>query len=217
MYRVTQLKSGLKVASVEMPHMSSVSLGLWVGIGSRFEPAELNGICHFTEHLLFKGTKKRSARQISEAIEGIGGTMNAFTSEEISCFHCRASGDRFEELIEVLLDMLLESRFDPGDIAKEREVIKEEIAMYLDEPQHQVQELLNATLWPDQPLGRPITGTQKTLDAMARADLVGFQRTNYVAPATLIAAAGNLSHKRVLKAVTRVASRFPAGKRPRFS
>src|SRR5205085_3801717 len=138
-------------------------------------------------------------------------TMNAFTSEEISCFHCRASGDRFEELIEVLLDMLLESRFDPGDIAKEREVIKEEIAMYLDEPQHQVQELLNATLWPDQPLGRPITGTDRTLDAIHRGQLVSYLGDHYQAGRTLVVAAGNIKHRRALQAVSRSARRFPRG------
>ena len=217
MYRVTQLKNGLTVATAEMPQMMSVSVGLWVGVGSRYEPAPLNGVCHFIEHLLFKGTKKRSAREISQAVEGIGGYLNAFTSEEATCFHARASHDRFDELLDVLLDMLLDSKFDPADIAKEREVIKEEIAMYLDEPQHQVQELLNATLWPGQPLGRPITGTGKTLDAMTRADLLGYLRDNYVAGNTLVVAAGRLKHRRVVRAVTRYARRFHTTARPRFT
>ena len=172
MYSVTTLQNGLTVATAEMPHMLSVSVGLWVGVGSRYEPAPLNGVCHFIEHLLFKGTKKRSAKEISQAVEGIGGYLNAFTSEEMTCFHARAGHDRFDELLDVLLDMLLDSKFAPADIAKEREVIKEEIAMSLDEPQHHVQELLNATLWPGQPLGRPITGTEQTLDAMTRAHLL---------------------------------------------
>ena len=209
MYRVTQLKNGLTVATAEMPHMTSVSVGLWVGVGSRYEPAPLNGVCHFIEHLLFKGTRKRSAKEISQAVEGIGGYLNAFTSEETTCFHARACHDRFDDLLDVLLDMLLDSKFAPADIAKEREVIKEEIAMYLDEPQHQVQELLNATLWPGQPLGRPITGTEQTLDAMTRSDLLGYLRDNYVAGNTLIVAAGRLKHRRVVRAVARYASRFP--------
>src|SRR6266853_5163994 len=146
MYRISQLNNGLTIATAEMPHMTSVSVGLWVGVGSRYESAEWNGACHFIEHLLFKGTRKRSAKQISEAVEGIGGYLNAFTSEEATCFHTRASHDRFDELLDVLMDMALNSKFDPGDVRKEREVIKEEIAMYLDQPQHQVQELLNATI-----------------------------------------------------------------------
>src|SRR6266581_3082939 len=154
MYRISHLDNGLTVATADMPHMASVSVGLWVGVGSRYEAANLNGVCHFIEHLLFKGTRKRSAKDISQAVEGIGGYLNAFTSEETTCFHARASHQRFEQLLEVLFDMLLHSRFAPNDISKERDVIKEEMAMYLDEPQHQVQELLNAIMWPQQPLGR---------------------------------------------------------------
>src|SRR5580704_9989479 len=123
MYKVTRLENGLTVASAEMPHMASVSVGIWVGIGGRHEPAPLSGVSHFIEHLLFKGTKKRSARDISQAVEGIGGYLNAFTSEEHTCFYAKARHDRFEELLDVLTDMFLHSAFDPGEIAKEREVI----------------------------------------------------------------------------------------------
>src|SRR5437588_8717465 len=100
MYRVIALPNGLTVASAEMPHMTSVSVGIWVGIGSRYEPAQINGICHFIEHLLFKGTKNKSAREISEAVEGIGGSLNAFTSEEMTCFHARAGHDRLPQVLE---------------------------------------------------------------------------------------------------------------------
>src|SRR5258706_479468 len=194
-----------------MPHMTSVSLGLWFAMGSRYESPALNGACHFIEHLLFKGTKKRSARQISQAVEGIGGYLNAFTSEENTCFHCRASHDRFDELLDVLMDMAIHSQFDPAEIAKEREVIKEEIAMYLDQPQHQVQELLNSTLWPGQSLGRPITGTVKTLDAMSRTLLVNYLQNNYVTGGALVVAAGRVSHRQVVRAVTRYAHRMSTG------
>jgi predicted Zn-dependent peptidase len=217
MYHVTQLKNGLTVVTAEMPHMISVSVGVWVGVGSRYEPAPLNGICHFIEHLLFKGTQKRSAKEISQAVEGIGGYLNAFTSEEMTCFHARACHDRFDELLDVLLDMLLGSKFDLAEIGKEREVIKEEMAMYLDEPQHQVQELLNATLWPDQPLGRPITGTEQTLDAMRRHHLLGYLRENYVPANILIVAAGKLKHRHVVRGVERYARRFRTIEPPRFT
>ncbi len=216
MYRVTQLANGLTIATAAMPQMRSVSVGLWVGVGSRYEPPELNGICHFIEHLLFKGTRKRSAREISEAVEGIGGYLNAFTSEETTCFHARACAERLEELLEVLLDMLLHSKFAPPDIVKEREVIKEEMAMYLDEPQHQVQELLNATLWPGHPLGRPITGTNQTLDAMGRPHLVHYLQTNYVTHSAVIVAAGNVTHRQLVRSVARYARHFTRGTRPGF-
>ena len=196
-----------------MPQMVGVSVGVWVGVGSRYERASLNGVCHFIEHLLFKGTRKRSAKDISQAVEGVGGYLNAFTSEETTCFHARAGHDRFGEILDVLVDMLVNSRFAPVEIAKEREVIKEEMAMYLDEPQHQVQELLNATLWPGEPLGRPITGTNETLDAIGRTDLLGYLRNYYVTGSTVIAVAGNIRHPRAVRSVARLARQFTPGNR----
>ena len=216
MYQVSRLPGGLTVATAEMPHMNSVSLGIWVGIGSRYEPAELNGVCHFIEHLLFKGTRKRSARQISEAVEGVGGYLNAFTSEETTCFHCKAGHDRFDQLLDVLMDMLLHSRFDPVEIRKEREVIKEEIAMYLDQPQHHVQELLNAALWPGQPLGRPITGTGSSLNRISRPQLLDYLRRHYLAGNALLVAAGRVTHARLRKAARRFAAQFNQGSLPQF-
>jgi predicted Zn-dependent peptidase len=215
-YRTSRLENGLTVATAEMPHMTSVSVGLWMGVGSRSEPAALNGACHFIEHLLFKGTATRSAREISQAVEGVGGYLNAFTSEETTCLHARAGYARFEELLEVLMDMLLHSRFAPADVRKEREVIKEEIAMYLDEPQHYVQELLNATLWPEQPLGRPITGSAASLDRMNRSLLLGYLADHYTSASVVVVAAGRVEHSQVLKAVNLYARRFPTGRRHAF-
>jgi predicted Zn-dependent peptidase len=217
MYRVTQLENGLRIATAEMPQMRSVSVGIWVGIGSRYEPPALNGACHFIEHMLFKGTRKRSAREISQAVEGIGGYLNAFTSEEATCFHARACAEKFDVLLDVLLDMLLNSQFAVGELAKEREVIKEEMAMYLDEPQHLVQELLNATLWPHHPLGRPITGTNQTLDAMGRPELVTYLREHYVAANTMVVAAGKIKHGHIIRTLSRHARRFRRAQRPGFS
>lgn len=197
--------------------MASVSLGIWVGVGGRCEAEPVSGISHFIEHLLFKGTARRSAGEISQAVEGIGGYLNAFTSEEHTCFYARARHDHFDALLDVLADMFLHSTFDPAEIVKEREVIKEELAMYLDQPQQYVQELFNATLWPGQPLGRSITGTEKTLDAISRRQIVEFQRRNYNAPGTLIASAGRLTHRQVLKAVSRYAAKFHPGERCAFA
>src|SRR5207302_633651 len=205
MYQVSRLASGLTIATVEMAHMASVSLGLWVGIGGRYEPAPLNGVSHFIEHLLFKGTRKRSAKEISRAVESIGGYLNAFTGEESTCFYSKGLHGRLEELLEVWLDMFLHSTFAHGEIDKERGVIKEELAMYLDQPHHYVHELLNEILWPEHPLGRSLTGTEKSLDALDRRQLVGYQWQNYVATSTLLIVAGNLRHERVLKAISRFA------------
>ncbi len=217
MYHVTRLENGLTVATAEMPHMASVSLGLWVATGGRCEPMELHGVCHFIEHMVFKGTRRRSARQISQAVEGLGGYMNAYTSEENTCFYSRARHDHLDELLDVLADMILNSTFDRLDIDRERNVIKEEVAMYLDQPHVHVQELLNATLWPDQPLGRPLTGTPISLDRLQRKQLLRFMGEHYVAPSTLVVAAGCVTHKRFLETVDRYASRFLPGDRPRYS
>ena len=203
MYEVTQMPCGMRVATAEMPQMRSVSIGVWVAVGSRYEPALLNGACHFIEHLLFKGTMKRSAREISESVEGIGGHLNAFTSEETTCFNARVAYSHFEEVLEVLFDMLTHSRFAPMDLIKEREVIKEEIAMYQDEPQHYVHEVLNSAMWPGRSLGRPITGTPQSLDGIDRSSLLRFRDTHYGRKRVVVTAAGRVTHGQVLRAVKR--------------
>ncbi|MFM8470695.1 MAG: M16 family metallopeptidase [Limisphaerales bacterium] len=214
MPQFTRLPNGLTIATAAMPHMASVCLGVWVGVGSRYETAVQSGASHFIEHLLFKGTRHRTARQISEEVEGLGGYLNAYTSEDHTCFYAKARADRFPALLDVLMDMFLASRFAPADIAKEREVIKEERASYRDQPQHLVQELLNESLWPGHPLGRSIEGTPRSLDGLDRARLVDFFQANYVAANTLIVAAGNVSHAEVLRAIRPHAQRFRTGARP---
>jgi predicted Zn-dependent peptidase len=216
MYQLTRLDNGLTIATASMPHMASVSLGLWVGVGGRFETLELNGASHFIEHLLFKGTRKRNAQRISQDVEGLGGYLNAFTSEDNTCFFAKARQDRLPDLLDVLIDMFLHSRFDPTEIKKEREVIKEEVAMYRDQPQHYVHELLNATQWPNQPLGRSITGTLENLDRLDRSALVAHQRSHYGAANTWVVAAGRLSHHRLVAEVVRHARSFPRGPRLPF-
>lgn len=216
MYQLTELPDGLRVATAPMPHMASVSLGIWVGVGGRYESARLNGIAHFIEHMLFKGTKRRSARQISEAVEGIGGYLNAFTSEEHTCFYARAHHSRVGQLFDVLTDMFLHSRFDPAEIDKEREVIKEEYTMYRDQPVQHVQELLNEATWPNQALGRPLTGTPRTIDSFQREDFLKHLATHYVSGSTLVAAAGHIEHADLVKLVTKERAAFRTGVRPAF-
>ena len=216
MYEISRLKNGVIVATAEMPHMASTSLGVWVSVGGRYEPAPANGMCHFIEHMLFKGTLKRTAREISAAVEGIGGYLNAFTGEESTCFYARAAHEQFAHVLDVIMDMFLNSRFTSEDIEKERNVIKEEIAMYLDQPHQHVQELLNETMWPGHPLGRPLTGTAETLDGFTRKGVIGYQQINYNARTTLITAAGNVHHRDVVRAAAGYARRFPEGKRPTF-
>jgi predicted Zn-dependent peptidase len=217
MHRLTRLPNGLTVATATMPHMASVCLGVWVGVGSRYETDAQSGAAHFIEHLLFKGTRRRTARQISEEVEGVGGWLDAFTSWEHTCFQAKARHDCWPVLLDVLLDMVLNSRFTPGEIAKERNVLKEEIAMDLDHPEQLVQELLNATLWPDHPLGRPITGTPATLDGLRRPELTTFHWRHYLAARTVVVAAGNVRHADFVRAVIGQARHFRCGPAPVFA
>ena len=213
-HQFTRLENGLTVATATMPHMASVSVGLWVAVGGRHESLRSNGVAHFIEHMLFKGTRRRSAERISQDIEGIGGYLNAFTSEDHTCFYSKALHQHLDELVDVLFDMLLNSRFAEDDIRREREVIREEVAMYLDQPQQLVQELLNATMWPKHALGRPLTGTFASIRRIGRTEMVDFLRQNYGAPAVVVAAAGALDHASTVEAVRRRTRRIPRGPRP---
>ncbi len=200
-----------------MPRMASVSVGVWVGVGGRHEPAELGGISHFIEHLLFKGTRRRTAAQISQAVEGIGGYLNAFTDEENTCFYARAQASRLADLVDVLLDMFLESRLSPLDIRREREVILEEMAMYRDQPAELMHDLLNAAEFPGHPLGRAVIGTEETLRDLRRSHFTEYLASHYVTESTVVAAAGNLQHAELVELVRRRAGQFRTGKRPAVS
>jgi len=158
-YRVTRLPNGARIASVEMPHMRSVSLGFWVGVGGRHESLKECGLSHFIEHLLFKGTKRRNAKQLTEDVEGLGGYINAFTTEDHTCYYARAGAQHLPEVCDVLCDMFVNSQFAPAEIEREREVIREEILSYRDQPEQHASDLLTETMWPRHPLGRPLTGT----------------------------------------------------------
>ena len=197
-----------------MPHLASVAVGLWVNTGGRHESARENGAAHFIEHMLFKGTRRRSAARISQDVEGIGGYLNAFTDEEHTCFYSRAVASRLPELLDVLFDMFLDSRFAPTEIAKERDVILEEQAMYRDQPAELVHDLLNQAQFPRHPLGRPVIGSARSVRGLQRKDLLGFLERRYVTGSTVIAAAGNLSHEALVKQVQPWLRRFRHGAHP---
>lgn len=216
-YRLTKLPNGVRIASVDMPHMQSVSVGIWAGIGGRHESKGSSGISHFIEHLLFKGTKKRSARTIIESVEGIGGYLNAFTTEDHTCYYAKAGAQHLPKLCAVLSDMYLNSRFDTDDIEREREVIKEEILMYRDNPAQHAQELLSATLWPAHPLGRPLTGTVETISSFERKQLLGFVGENYNGKTTILTVAGRAAHAAVVSLLAPAVNRLRPGNRPRFA
>lgn len=199
MYQLSKLKNGMQVATAELPHMASVCVGLWVNVGGRHETLEQNGAAHFIEHMLFKGTKNRNAKEISEEIEGLGGYLNAFTAEENTCYYAKASSEHCEHLLTVLFDMFLNAEFQPVDMKKERDVILEENAMYLDQPHQLVLEKINEILWPRHPLGRSITGSARSLKRLNRDRLLAFRNQHYTASNVLLVAAGKIDHRSLLK------------------
>jgi len=215
-YRLTRLANGTRIASVEMPYMRSVSIGIWASVGGRHESEAQSGISHFLEHLLFKGTKRRNAKRITEAVEGLGGYLNAFTTEDHTCYYAKAAAPHLPELCDVLADMYLESVFAPAEIEREREVIREEILMYRDHPAQHAQELLTETMWPKHPLGRPLTGSVESIARFKRNDLVDFQTQHYTGANTIVTVAGPVYHDRVVELLSPQLSRLPRGRAPRF-
>ena len=200
----SRLANGLRVATAAMPAVESVALGIFVGAGGRHETAAQSGISHFIEHLLFKGTTTRSARAISQAIEGRGGYLNAYTQEESTCYYAHIAATHASEALELLADMFLHPRFAASDIKKERGVIIEEIEMYRDQPQQHVQEMLNGILWADHPLGRSLTGTPETVTAMTRDDFFSYKAARYAPPVTLVVFAGQVEHAPLVASVEKL-------------
>ncbi len=201
--KMTELSSGIRVVTASMPRVESVSVGIWVGVGGRHEPAAVSGMSHFIEHLLFKGTKKMSAGDISRAVEGCGGYLNAFTQEEMTCYYARVAYDHTWKVFGVLCDMILNPRLAEADIEKERNVIIEEIMMYRDHPEQMVQEMLGGILWKNHKLSRPLTGSPASLRRIAREDIISFKRRHYVGRNTVFMFAGRVRHD---EAVSRVKS-----------
>ena len=212
--RLTSLPNGLRIATCEMPHAQTAAMGIWASVGGRHEPAPLNGISHFIEHMLFKGTQRRSARRIMEEVEGVGGDMNAFTAEERTCYYATAAAEFFPRVCDVLCDIYMNPRFSRRDIDRERGVIAEEILMYEDEPSSRVQELLENTQWAGHPLGRPITGTVETIEAMDADAFRSYRTSHYHAPSTVVTAAGKVQHDEVVDKVSRLLADLPKGKSP---
>ena len=215
MTRVSVLPNGLRVATCTMPASQTVAVGIWAAVGSRHESARIGGISHFLEHLLFKGTKHRSARRISEEVEGVGGDLNAYTTEERTCYYAAASSEHLGRVTDVLCDMYRNSRLDAVEIERERGVIVEEIEMIRDEPAQHVQELLTAETWKDSSLARPITGTKKSLGSITRGDLKDHLASHYHAGCTILTAAGAVHHEEVMEFAKRFLSKLPKGPSPR--
>jgi predicted Zn-dependent peptidase len=195
---MTTLANGVRVISETMPHVRSVSVGVWVGAGSRSETSEQNGVSHFIEHMLFKGTTKRSAEDIARSVDSIGGNLDAFTAKELVCFNTKVLDQHLSLAFDVLADLVLHPLFHEEDLEKEKGVILEEIKMEADSPDYLVHEIFSSNFWKDHPLGKPILGTRETVKRL-HSDAVRRYYAEVYAPANMvITAAGNLAHERLV-------------------
>jgi predicted Zn-dependent peptidase len=201
--QATRLPNGVRVLSETLPDLPSVTVGIWVENGSRYERPEQAGISHFLEHLFFKGTDRRTAAQIAEAIDAVGGVLNAFTGKEYTCYYAKVLREHLPIALDLLADIFTHSRFAPEEIDRERTVILQEISQVEDTPDDYVHELFNLAFWPGHPLSRPIAGTPETVGGLARDHFLGFLETRYRPDRVLIAAAGNLQHEALAEVVAR--------------
>ncbi|MDQ2805674.1 MAG: insulinase family protein, partial [Chloroflexota bacterium] len=198
----TLLDNGVRVVTTAMPHTRSASLLIFFKVGARYEAQPLSGISHYIEHMLFKGTHTRpTPQEISEAIEGLGGSLNALTDREYTSYSAVVPSRHFGLALDVLTDMITNSQFDPAEVERERSVIIEEINGTLDSPPDLVTEAIEALVWGDQPVGRPVAGTRETVSAISRAAMQSYLADHYLPHGTVVSVAGNVEHEAVVAAV----------------
>lgn len=195
---VTTLANGLRIVSETMPHVETATVGVWVDAGARHEDLETNGISHMLEHMAFKGTESRNAREIAEEIEAVGGYLNAYTSREQTTYYARVMKEDVPLGIDILSDILQHSVFDPAEVAREREVILQEIGQAIDTPDDLVFDLWQEAAFPEQPVGRSILGTPERVSSFDSDRIRGYMETHYRAPNMVVAAAGNLKHRELV-------------------
>lgn len=208
---ITKLANGMTIVTDRLDTVETVSLGVWVQAGSRFETAANNGVSHLLEHMAFKGTARRSARDIAEEIEAVGGHLNAFTSREITAFHATTLKDNVDVAIDIIGDILQNSVFDQQELEREREVVLQEIGQAFDTPDDIVFDHFQSTAFPEQPLGRPVLGPPEIVASMTRDTLMGYMGTHYTPPRMIFAAAGKLDHDVIVAMVEAQFSRVEAG------
>jgi predicted Zn-dependent peptidase len=210
-----RLSNGMRLVVEEISSVRSVSLGIWIGTGSRDENQHTNGMSHFIEHMMFKGTESLSARQIAELFDGIGGHVNAFTSKEYTCYYAKVLDEHFQLALQTLADMLTNSKLASEELAKERKVIIEEIKMYEDTPDDQIHDLLASTMYPNHRLGYSVLGPEGNLLAFTRDDMVAFLQQHYTPDNMVLAVAGNVKFNDVQAAAEQYFSGLQ-GKRAEF-
>ena len=198
-----RLPNGVRIVTEKMPDVRSASVGIWLDAGSRAEPLEQNGIAHFIEHMVFKGTHKRSAEEIAQSVDSVGGMLDAFTAKEMTCFNAKVLDEHLPIAVDVLSDLVLHPRFDDADLAKEKQVVLEEIKMEEDNPEYLIHELFTQNFWRGHPLGRPILGTRETVSSFSRDAVIERFEKWYAPNHAVITAAGNLEHAQLVDLVAR--------------
>ena len=209
--RRTVLPNGLIILTEKMEHIRSVAMGIWIRAGSRHELAEVNGISHFVEHMVFKGTKSRTAQRIAREVDAIGGNLDAFTGKETICFNIKVLDEHVPSALDVLSDLVLNPIFAGEDISRERGVILEEIKMDEDNPDYLVHEIFTQNFWKDHPLGKPILGTKETVRKFEQDTLFGYYGQRFTGGNMIFSAAGNIEHDSFVEQVTRRFESVPAG------
>jgi predicted Zn-dependent peptidase len=200
-YNKTVLDNGLRIVTEKIPAARSIAIGIWVDVGSRDEKADEKGMSHFIEHMLFKGTKTRSALKIAASLESLGGALNAFTSREQTCFHALVLDEHLEQAVDVLVDILMNSTMTSANIEREKLVVIEEIKEINETPSDHIHELFSNDFWRDQPIGWPIMGTEESVQSYDRRRLKAYMKKNYRAGHTVVAAAGNVSHRKLVNLI----------------
>ncbi len=213
MYQKDVLDNGARIVTHDMKERESLSIGVWIGVGGRYEEDHVKGAAHFLEHLAFKGSAHYSCEDIKGRIEGVGGSLNAFTAEEQTCYYAKIPARYMESTLDILLDIALEPLLKKKDIERERTVILEEIKMYKDLPQYYVVDLLEEMMWPGHPLGKNLAGTPESVGQMSSRDLKMFHHDYYVPTNVVVAACGKVQHKRFVAAVRKKISAFHSGQK----
>ncbi len=208
MYRKSVLGNGVRVISESMPGFRSASIGIWADVGSAVEQPQLRGVSHMVEHMLFKGTQRRTAREIAEEMDGVGGNMNAFTDKEATCYYAKVMDVHLPLAVDVLSDMFLSSRFEPPELAKEQKVVLEEIKMYDDSPDELIHDLFIQTMWRDSNLGSPTIGFADTVTKLTQNDLRAHMARHYAPNSVVVAAAGNVDHDALVEMLEQALAPF---------
>ncbi|MEW6697690.1 MAG: M16 family metallopeptidase [Bacillota bacterium] len=198
-YQKELLPNGVRILTQQVSHVRSVALGIWVDVGSRDESDATAGISHYIEHMLFKGTKHRTAKQIAEELDAVGGQLNAFTTKEYTCYYAKVLDEHFDLAVNILTDMLFNSNVSEQDVEREKNVILEEIKMYEDAPDELVHDMFAKTIWSGHPLGRPIIGTADTVSSFNYQDLRSYMKDYYTPNRIVISVAGNITHRQVVE------------------